>query len=139
MNFYFYFNLSVWEAYGVKIIVNTADIATRSGCEKLFKAALALGPIGGIFNLAVQLRDAILENQTTEKFIECLQPKATATEYLGKQSLQFSFIMCVMYEFDFQMNYRGNSHRNCVTSWFSRVCRAVVVMLANRTTAWRTV
>lgn len=79
----------MWEAYGVKIIVNTADIATRIGCEKLFKAALALGPIGGIFNLAVQLRDAILENQTTEKFIECLQPKATATEYLGKKSILF--------------------------------------------------
>lgn len=68
----------------MKVIVNTSDITTRAGCEKLFKAALALGPIGGIFNLAVQLRDAIIENQTTEKFVECLQPKAAATEYLGK-------------------------------------------------------
>lgn len=68
----------------MKTIVNTNEIATRAGCEKLFKAALALGPIGGIFNLAVQLRDAILENQSIDKFVECLQPKATATEYLGK-------------------------------------------------------
>lgn len=86
---------SVWETYDVKIIVNTADISTRSGCEKLFKAALALGPIGGIFNLAVQLRDAILENQSQEKFVECLQPKAAATEHLGENWLFFSSFQMV--------------------------------------------
>lgn len=63
--------------------MNTDNITTRSGCEKLFEAALALGSIGGIFNLAVVLRDSILENQTVEKFVECMLPKATATEYLG--------------------------------------------------------
>lgn len=73
----------IWEAYGTKVLVNTDNITTRAGCEKLFKAALQLGPIGGIFNLAVILRDAILENQTVEKFVECVLPKATATEYLG--------------------------------------------------------
>lgn len=65
------------------MVVNTDNITTRAGCEKLFKAALQLGPIGGIFNLAVILRDAILENQTVEKFVESVLPKATATEYLG--------------------------------------------------------
>lgn len=74
----------------MKVIVNTADITTRAGCEKLFKASLALGPIGGIFNLAVQLRDAILENQTTEKFNECILPKAAATEFLGKNDAGFT-------------------------------------------------
>lgn len=75
----------IWEAYGTKIVVNTDNITTRAGCEKLFKTALQLGPIGGIFNLAVILRDSILENQTVEKFVECMLPKATATEYLGKK------------------------------------------------------
>lgn len=73
----------IWEAYGTKVLVNIDNIATRAGCEKLFKAALQLGPIGGIFNLAVVLRDGILENQTVEKFVESVLPKATATEYLG--------------------------------------------------------
>lgn len=73
----------IWEAYDTKVVVNTDNIATRAGCERLFKAALQLGPIGGIFNLAVILRDAILENQTVEKFVESVLPKATATEYLG--------------------------------------------------------
>lgn len=74
----------IWEAYGTQVVINTDNIATRSGCEKLFKSALELGPIGGIFNLAVILRDSILENQTIEKFVECMLPKATATEYLGE-------------------------------------------------------
>lgn len=66
------------------MIVNTDNIATRSGCEKLMKAALQMGPIGGIFNLAVILRDSIMDNQTVENFVESMLPKATATEYLGK-------------------------------------------------------
>lgn len=74
---------SVWETYGAQVLVNTDDITTRAGCERLFKAALTLGPIGGIFNLAVLLRDSILENQTVDKFVECMAPKALATKYLG--------------------------------------------------------
>lgn len=73
----------VWETYGTKVLVNTDNITTRSGCEKLFKAALQLGPIGGVFNLAVALRDSILDNQSVEKYVECILPKGTATEYLG--------------------------------------------------------
>lgn len=42
--------------------------------------------MGGIFNLAVQLRDSILDNQTPDKFQECLAPKAIATQYLDEIS-----------------------------------------------------
>lgn len=80
----------VWETYRTKVLVSRDNIATRVGCEKLFKAALQLGPIGGIFNLAVILRDSILENQTVEKFVEAMLPKATATEYLGEFNPLFS-------------------------------------------------
>uniref|UniRef100_A0A182TZ62 Fatty acid synthase n=1 Tax=Anopheles melas TaxID=34690 RepID=A0A182TZ62_9DIPT len=45
-----------------------------------------MGPIAGIFNLAVQLRDAIIENQSVDKFAECLAPKATATHHLDALS-----------------------------------------------------
>lgn len=84
MQFFKYFLCRIWQAYGTKVIVNTDNIATRSGCEKLMKAALQMGPIGGIFNLAVILRDSIMDNQTVENFVESMLPKATATEYLGK-------------------------------------------------------
>lgn len=74
----------IWESYGAKILINTENISTREGCERLFNAALTLGPIGGVFNLAVVLRDSILENLSVEKFAECMAPKALATKYLGK-------------------------------------------------------
>lgn len=73
------------------MVVSTDNITTRSGCEKLFKTSLQLGPIGGIFNLAVVLRDSILDNQTIEKFVECMLPKAAATEYLGENREHFVF------------------------------------------------
>lgn len=45
--------------------------------------SLAHGQIASIFNLAAVLRDSILENQTVERFIECVGPKAVATRYLS--------------------------------------------------------
>jgi fatty acid synthase len=45
-----------------------------------------MGPVSGIFNLAVALRDGIFENQTSQMFVESLAPKANATQYLDKLS-----------------------------------------------------
>lgn len=52
----------------------------------MFKEAAKLGHIGGIFNLAVILRDGIFENQTKEKFAESFAPKAIATKHLDELS-----------------------------------------------------
>lgn len=72
--------------YKAEVFVSTANIATHSGCEQLLNEAMKLGPVGGIFNLAVVLRDAILENQTVDKFLESLGPKAIATKHLDELS-----------------------------------------------------
>lgn len=79
----------IWESYGVKVLVDTSDITTRDGCEKLLRNAINLGPVGGIFNLAVLLRDSIFENQDPIKFEECMAPKAYATKHLDELSQQF--------------------------------------------------
>lgn len=76
----------IWESYGATINVCTADITTRSGCEELLRTALKLGQVGGIFNLAVNLKDGIFENQTIEQFNDCFAPKAFATKYLDELS-----------------------------------------------------
>ena len=47
---------------------------------------MQLGPVGGIFNLAVILKDSIFENQDVDKFIECMAPKAIATKFLDEIS-----------------------------------------------------
>lgn len=42
--------------------------------------------MGGIFNLAVTLRDGIFANQSSKQFLECFSPKAIATKYLDELS-----------------------------------------------------
>ena len=66
--------------------VNTSDISTKSGCEKLIRDSMKLGPVGGIFNLAVILKDSIFDNQDVEKFVDCMAPKAVATKHLDELS-----------------------------------------------------
>lgn len=80
------YRIKMWEQYGVKVLVNTENITTKKGCEALLLAATKLGPVGGIYNLAVQLRDSIFENQSVQTFVECMGPKAMATKYLDELS-----------------------------------------------------
>lgn len=75
-----------WESYGCKTFISTADITTPQGCKTLLAESLTHGQIGGIFNLAVLLRDGIFENQTKEKFIESFAPKVLATKFLDELS-----------------------------------------------------
>jgi fatty acid synthase len=42
-----------WREQGVQIHVSTADVTNLAGAEQLIKEASKLGPVGGIFNLAV--------------------------------------------------------------------------------------
>ncbi|NWR04682.1 FAS synthase, partial [Paradoxornis webbianus] len=71
-----------WKALGVKVLVSTSDIGTLEGTQKLIEEALQLGPVGGIFNLAVVLRDGMIENQTPELFGEVNKPKYSGTLHL---------------------------------------------------------
>uniref|UniRef100_A0A336MXS7 CSON007968 protein n=1 Tax=Culicoides sonorensis TaxID=179676 RepID=A0A336MXS7_CULSO len=80
------YRIQLWRSYGVNVTVSTSDIRTPKGCLELIKTGLELGPVGGIFNLAVILRDNIFENQDAEKFVESLSVKAFATKYLDEIS-----------------------------------------------------
>jgi fatty acid synthase, animal type len=76
----------MWVSYGVRVTVNTCDISSKSGCKQLIRDSMKLGSVGGIFNLAVVLRDNIFENQTAQNFVGCMSPKAIATKYLDEIS-----------------------------------------------------
>ncbi|XP_058818329.1 fatty acid synthase-like [Topomyia yanbarensis] len=98
------YRIKMWRNYGVQVLVCTANIATLDGCRMLLRKASELGTVSAIYNLAVQLRDAILDNQTPEMYGECFAPKANATEYLDvvsrelcpqlKQFVVFSSVSC---------------------------------------------
>ncbi|XP_031638918.1 fatty acid synthase-like, partial [Contarinia nasturtii] len=80
------YRISLWESYGCQVVVNTADIGSYQGAKSLLVDSLIYGQIGGIFNLAVVLRDSILDNQSVEKYRECIAPKAIATRYFNELS-----------------------------------------------------
>lgn len=74
--------LRLWKSYGVNVHVYTNPTSSREGCEKLLHFANSLGPVHGIYNLAVILKDGIFDNQTTENFQISFEPKAVTTHYL---------------------------------------------------------
>lgn len=45
--------IRVWESYGAKVVISTADITTEEGVKQLINEANKLGPVSTIFNLAV--------------------------------------------------------------------------------------
>lgn len=68
---------------GVNILVSTNTCTTYNSAASLIEEANELGPVGGIFNLAMVLKDAILENQT------------------GNFCLKIFFYTCTYYRFFF--------------------------------------
>lgn len=79
--------LQLWRSYGVNvIIIKNIDIANRDDCEHLLQTAEKIAPVDAIFNLAVVLKDNILENQTVNTFAESFKSKAWATQMLDELS-----------------------------------------------------
>ncbi|VEN39582.1 unnamed protein product [Callosobruchus maculatus] len=76
--------IKIWRSYGVLVHISKADITTRDGCVELIKESNTFGPVHAIFNLAVELADAIFDNQTPESFVTSFKPKANATQYLDE-------------------------------------------------------
>lgn len=64
-----------WRERGVRVLVSTAELASKVGARALLREAAALGPVAGIFNLAAVLRDAFLENLTEDDFRAVARPK----------------------------------------------------------------
>lgn len=75
-----------WRELGVNVVVSTADATTEKGARRLLQEANELGPLGGIFNLAVVLRDAMMENQTEADFKTVAKPKVDGSKYLDAAS-----------------------------------------------------
>ncbi|XP_045466442.1 fatty acid synthase-like [Harmonia axyridis] len=76
------YRIRIWKSYGAVIKLSTADVTNREGCDQLISEAEELGPVESIFNLAVVLKDSLIENQSLETFRISLGPKAIATQYL---------------------------------------------------------
>lgn len=79
---------------GAQVLIYTKSVLTPASAGKLIQAAEQLGPVGGIFNLAMVLRDAILENQTVENFEMVCAPKVDGTINLDEASRKLCAKSC---------------------------------------------
>ncbi|XP_071547019.1 fatty acid synthase-like [Panulirus ornatus] len=57
-----------WRESGVTVRVLTQDASTTTSATLLLQMAAEDGPVGGIFHLAMVLKDSLLENQSSETF-----------------------------------------------------------------------
>ncbi|KMQ87022.1 fatty acid synthase [Lasius niger] len=75
-----------WREKGIRIVISTADITTSSGAQRLIDESNQLAPVGGIFNLAANLRDALFENLHVADFETVVLPKVNGTRNLDATS-----------------------------------------------------
>ncbi|KAL1454730.1 hypothetical protein MTO96_043686, partial [Rhipicephalus appendiculatus] len=71
---------------GAMVNVRQIDASEKGGARRVIEEATAMGPIGGIFILAVVLRDGFLENQTPEAFETVFKVKIDGTRHLDELS-----------------------------------------------------
>ena len=72
------------EFFGAKVFVETKDISYLDQAEELIKFANSLGPVGGVFNLGMVLKDALFADQTQEMFQAVCGIKVQGTHNLDK-------------------------------------------------------
>ncbi|XP_055550797.1 fatty acid synthase [Wyeomyia smithii] len=73
-----------WSERGVTVSIDTNDVTTLKGAQKLLQEAKKLGPVGGVFNLAAVLRDGLIENSTEADFKTVCVPKVDGTKNLDQ-------------------------------------------------------
>ncbi|KAM5135188.1 fatty acid synthase-like isoform 1-T1 [Mantella aurantiaca] len=114
-----------WKEAGITIVVSTKDVVSLGGTRQLIDAASQLGPVGGIFNLAMVLKDAMIENLSTKLFQDVIKPKYDGTINLDSVSREkcpeldhfvvFSSVTC-------GRGNAGQSNYGFANSTMERIC-----------------
>ncbi|XP_025269658.1 fatty acid synthase-like [Camponotus floridanus] len=101
-----------WRNKGIKVIISTADITAFSGAECLIDESNRLAPVGGIFNLAVVLRDALFENLQVVDFETVILPKVNGTRNLDVVSRKSCPSLDLFVVFSSIASNRGNASQS---------------------------
>ncbi|XP_072399714.1 fatty acid synthase-like [Diabrotica undecimpunctata] len=98
-----------WSSYkNIMVKIDTSDTSTEKGAENLINIAQELGPVGGIFNLAVILRDKLLPKQTRENFNDVFKPKIISVQNMDKCSRKLCPDLKYFVAFSSVTSGRGN-------------------------------
>ncbi|XP_037134459.1 fatty acid synthase [Syngnathus acus] len=117
--------VSEWQSQNVEVLVSTSDVSTLEGTEKLIAEACGLGPVGGVFHLAMVLKDGLLENLTPQLFIDVNKPKYHGTVNLDKVTRKSCPELAYFVAFSSVSCGRGNagqSNYGYANSAMERVC-----------------
>uniref|UniRef100_A0A250Y8F2 Fatty acid synthase n=1 Tax=Castor canadensis TaxID=51338 RepID=A0A250Y8F2_CASCN len=114
-----------WRRQGLQVLVSTSDASSLEGARALIAEAAQLGPVGGIFNLAMVLRDAMLENQNPELFQDVNKPKYSGTLNLDRVTREACPELDYFVAFSSVSCGRGNagqSNYGFANSTMERIC-----------------
>ncbi|XP_070847252.1 fatty acid synthase [Chaetodon trifascialis] len=114
-----------WQSQGVEVLVSTNDVSTLEGTERLIAEACSLGPVGGVFHLAMVLKDGMLENLTPQLFLDVNKPKYDGTINLDKVTRKLCPDLSYFVAFSSVSCGRGNagqSNYGYANSAMERVC-----------------
>ncbi|XP_019721138.1 fatty acid synthase [Hippocampus comes] len=117
--------VSEWQSQNVEVLVSTSDVGTLEGAEKLIAEACRLGPVGGVFHLAMVLKDGLLENLTPQHFLDVNKPKYDGTLNLDKVTRKSCPELAYFVAFSSVSCGRGNagqSNYGYANSAMERVC-----------------
>jgi fatty acid synthase len=73
------------------LLVSTVNGMTIEGTQQLLNEAKELGPIGGVFHLALALRNELLERQTIDDFCATVDTKHNIFAHLDHLSRQLAY------------------------------------------------
>eukprot|EP00079_Xenopus_tropicalis_P028199 XP_012822994.1 PREDICTED: fatty acid synthase [Xenopus tropicalis] len=117
--------IQTWKGMGIKVLVSGKDVGSLEETLQLIEEAGQLGPVGGIFNLAMVLKDAMIENLTTQLFQDVNKPKYDGTLNLDRVSREkcpeldhfvaFSSVSC-------GRGNAGQSNYGFANSTMERIC-----------------
>ncbi|CAL8303726.1 unnamed protein product [Lota lota] len=114
-----------WQSQGVEVLVSTSDVSTMEGAERLVTEARRLGPVGGVFHLAMVLKDGMLENLTPQLFLDVNKPKYDGTVHLDRATRKTCGELSYFVAFSSVSCGRGNagqSNYGYANSAMERVC-----------------
>ncbi|XP_045925650.1 fatty acid synthase [Micropterus dolomieu] len=114
-----------WQGQDVEVLVSTNDVGTVEETEQLIAEASQLGPVGGIFHLAMVLKDGMLENLTPQLFLDVNKPKYEGIVNLDKVTRKLCPDLSYFVAFSSVSCGRGNagqSNYGYANSAMERVC-----------------
>ncbi|KAK8761426.1 hypothetical protein V5799_027309, partial [Amblyomma americanum] len=100
-----------WHCVGATVRVINVDISTEKGAREAMKEAVAMGPVGGIFNLLAMLRNPLLGEQTSEAFPAICEYKLNSTKRLDQLSRELCPHLDHFVDFTSTHSGRGNPGR----------------------------